>query len=128
MNNRTEELLKIRPNIPTIIEEAATSPAERFQNSSLRPIVKLQHDLIIQVFTAYLDQRKGTFYQLSKPKKVEYINHSIARDQRLRQLMLGLVIGHFTLEEWESYREQEAELRRRISNLISQRLISHLAT
>ena len=38
---------------------------EKFQNDTLRPILKLQNDLLIHVFIQYCQQRKGLFFKLS---------------------------------------------------------------
>ena len=50
----------------------------------------------------------------------------LSRDQlsdlRLRNMLVGIVIGHFTLEEWEVFAPQEQELTKRIAHLLVQRL------
>ena len=45
---------------------------ERFQNETLRPILKLQNPLLIEVFYNYIEKRKGVFFELSLPKKLDY--------------------------------------------------------
>ena len=123
-NNRDLSLKNIRPSIPMIIEEAATSPEERFQNTCLRPILKFQNDLLIGVFKSYLALRKGKFYTLSKPKKLEYIEDTIRKDLKFKNLLIGIVVGQFTVEEWEVYHCHERELRKRVTGLLVQRIQS----
>ncbi len=120
----TRDLLvkSIRPVIPIIIEEAATSPEERFQNTCLRPILKFQNDLLLAVFKNYLALRKGKFYALSKPKRLEYIKHAIRKDLKFKNLLIGIVVGQFTVEEWEIYQTYERELRKRVTGLLVQRI------
>jgi len=114
-NNRDLSVKNIRPAIPLIIEE-------RFQNTCLRPILKFQNDLLLAVFHSYLELRKGKFHTLSKPKKLEYIDHAIRKDLRFKGLLIGIVVGQFTVEEWEIYQTHERELRKRVTGLLVQRI------
>jgi len=122
--NRAERLIALRPRIPMIIEENAVSVAERFQNTSLRQICKLQHDLLEQVFKNYIVKRKNAYFKLGEQERLNYIKHAVDKDLRFRGLLVGLIAGHFTLEEWEIYLSNENEHRKRLTNLIVQRLQS----
>ena len=121
-NDRGLSLKKIRPAIPVIIEEAATSVEERFQNTCLRPILKFQNDLLLAVFKSYLALRKGKYYALSKPKRLEYIDHAIRKDLKFKNFLIGIVVGQFTVEEWGIYDAHERELRKRVTGLLVQRI------
>jgi len=123
-NNRDLSVKNIRLALPMILEDAATSPEERFQNTCLRPILKFQNDLLLAVFRSYLDLRKGQFYSLSKAKKLEYIDHAIRKDLKFKNLLIGIVVGQFTVEEWGIYQAHERELRKRITGLLVQRIQS----
>lgn len=114
----------LRPEIPTIIEENVTSPAEQFQNRTLRPILKMQNELLLHIFQHYLEQRKGKYFQLSNQAKLAYIEHSVRKDLKFKSLLLGVTIGQFTLEEWQQYQNNEKELRKRLTDLLVQRLQS----
>lgn len=118
------QLVTARPSIPTIIEENSVSRAERFQNQTLRPILKLQHDLLVALFRQYIRKRKNKFYELPTKQRPEYIEHSVRQDLKFKNLLLGTVIGQFTLEEYELFLKEEKELTRRITSLLVQRLQS----
>jgi len=120
----TRETLKdLRPTISSIDRAAATTPEEQFQNQTLRPILKFQNELLLNIYKHYLEQRKRQFYKLSNSKgKLAYIEHSIQKDSKLRELLLGMVIGHFTKEEYDIYLKTEKSIRKRIINLLVQRL------
>lgn len=122
--DRTERLTALRPDIPVIIEGKAVSQAERFQNKTLRPICKLQHDLLQRVFADYIIKRKNAYFKLGKQQRLDYIKHSVDKDLRFRSLLVGLIAGHFTLEEWKIYLSDENEHRKRLTNLVVQRLQS----
>lgn len=121
MSNR-EDLKTIRPAIPTITLQHETTAAEQFQNSCLRPILKLQNELLIALFRRYIVSRKGKFNQLVETAKAAYIADNIKKDLKFKNLLIGTIIGHFTMEEYQLYQSNAAELNRRISNMLIKRL------
>ena len=112
----------IRPEIPGL--EPAATPAESFQNEVLRPILKMQHALLVSIFVNYLQRKKVPLAKWTENEQLAWIENGLKKDQRLRQLLLGTIIGHFTLDEWEQYQTQESELARRIIQMLNQRLQS----
>ena len=70
MNDRPNDLRRIRPEIKKIQEFENMSFEERFQNETLRPILKLQNPLFLAVFHNYIEKRKGVFYDLGLEKKI----------------------------------------------------------
>jgi hypothetical protein len=124
MSNRDLNLKALRPLIPTISEEDVTSDSELFQNITLRPILKLQHDLLMQTFQQYVIHRKNVFLKLPPEKKLEYIENSIRKDLNFRSLLIGMIVGHFTIEELNLYSERENELRKRLINMLIERIKS----
>lgn len=119
---RSQQLSSIRPNLD--LDSTQSTPAEQFQNQTLRPILKFQHELLVAAFRAYIDKRHGVFFQLSAKDRVEWIKHSLQKDQSLRNTLTGMVIGHFSLEEWHSFQANEAEHSRRLIQMLIQRLQS----
>ena len=119
-------LLDLRPSIPSILEEGAISSAERFQNSCLRPILKWQNDLLVRAMERHIRKRKQPWAEMKRGKRQAFIQQSLRKDLRFQEFMIGLIVGYFTLEEWEVYLEEEAELRRRIISMCIQRLEDQL--
>ena len=115
-------LTALRPNIPAIDPAAAVSEAERFQNGTLRPLLKFQNDLIVAMFTRYAQERKGGFDELSATERAPYIDTSLRKDHALRNLLLGTLLGHFTLAEYQDYLSCEKEIRKRAVEMLIQRL------
>ena len=122
MNDRPNDLLRIRPEIKKTKAFSSMSIEERFQNETLRPILKLQNPLLIEVFHNYIEKRKGVFYELSLPKKLDYIENSLIKDQKFRNSLKGMIIGHFTLTEYRMYKKQLSALNKRMMNLVIERL------
>jgi len=125
---RDDELIKLRPTVATATEQEGEM--ENFQNQTLRPILKLQNDLLLQVFSHHLQKRKtrqtGGLDLMPDREKAVFIQNGIQKDVAFRHLLIGMVAGHFTLAEWRFFALHEAELTRRIATLLTQRLQSQL--
>jgi hypothetical protein len=119
---REENLINIRPVLS--IETAESNVNEQFQNATLRPILKFQHDLFVAIFRNYIEKRKNTFATLSKGQRLAYISASIKEDLKFKNRLIGVVLGHFTASEFRVFSENEAELTRRLTALLIQRLQS----
>ena len=122
INDRPNDLLSNRPEIKKTITFDSMNSDERFQNETLRPILKLQNPLLISVFTNYIKKRKGVFYDLSLEKKITYIENSLIKDQKFRSFLKGLIIGHFTVAEYQKYSLNSSSLNKRIINMLIKRL------
>lgn len=122
--NRDTQLQTLRPII--LFEKQAETEVEKFQNDTLRPILKLQNDLLIHVFIQYCQQRKGLFFKLSDKDKLIYIDQNIRKDMKFKHYLEGIITGHFTLEEYQLFLNHEEELTKRMIHLLIQRLQSQL--
>ena len=126
MQDRTSSLLAIRPNIDTIDKSLKTKDVEAFQNNVLRPILKFQNDLLLQIFIDYANQYKGVFFKLSDQEKLSYIQQALSTNQRLRSLILGTIVGLFAVEDFGYYKLNSSALNKRIITMTIQRLQSQL--
>ena len=122
MIDRPNDLLRIRPQIKKIQSFKTMSLEERFQNETLRPILKFQNLLLIEVFRSYIDQRKGVFYNLNLEKKLLYIENALLKDQRFRSSIKGMIVGLLTIEEYADYIRNSSSLNKRMINLVTERL------
>lgn len=126
MRDRTSSLLAIRPNIDTLDKSLKTKDVEAFQNNVLRPILKFQNDLLLQIFIDYANQYKGVFFKLSDHEKLSYIQQALSTNQRLRSLILGTIVGLFAVEDFGYYKLNSSALNKRIITMTIQRLQSQL--
>ncbi len=113
---------EIRPVIPNAKINASISEAELFQNTVVRPIIKLQHSLIILLFNNYLEHSKFNLNRLELTKKNEFIRTAITKNTNLKNQYIGLITGLFTETEFQKYLENATEHNRRIVQMIVQRL------
>ncbi|MBT8394036.1 MAG: glyoxalase [Bacteroidia bacterium] len=126
MDTRNQDLLNMRPEILSAKTDAFTSDDERFQNITLRPIIKLQHDLLILVFKNYIKKHKNVFYELSLERRIDYIENTIHKDMKFRNSVKGMIIGQFTSEEYELYIKNSSSLNKRLMNIVKERLLGHI--
>ena len=126
MTDRSINLNNIRPVISSALVHDNMSSDERFQNVTLRPVIKLQNELFIEVFKNYVDKHKNVFYELSLPKQLDYIENAIHKDMKFRNSLKGMVIGQFTIEEYAIYIKNSSALNKRMMDLVKERLIDRI--
>ncbi|WP_422859862.1 glyoxalase [Flagellimonas sp. S174] len=126
MDSRSGKLLDIRPEIPNARIHDNMSMEEHFQNKTLRPIIKMQNALLVEVFKNYVRKHKGVFYELSNEKKLNHIEKSIQKDIKFRNSLKGMIIGQFTVEEYTMYIRNSSALNKRMMNMVIERLKDQL--
>ena len=125
MNSRDSFLSEFRG--PTLGQNTTQSSEEEiFQNATLRPILKLQNDLIVLVFQNYVNQIKLPFKGFTVEKKMSSIATIISKDIQLQNTLKGIVIGLFTTEEYHYYSKTISNSNKRIKAMLIERLQSQL--
>lgn len=125
MEPRDPSLMELRGNTIGTINPNSSSE-EVFQNQTLRPILKLQNDLFIEVFRNYAVKQKNVFFSLGPDKKMAYIENVIQRDIKFRNSLKGMVIGLFTVQEYQEYILNSSNLNKRMMNMLIERLKSQV--
>ena len=108
----------------TINEES--SVAETFQNQTLRPILKLQNALLLEAFRQYFVQYKNVFYSLNARKREAYLANIFQKDQKFVHFLKGIIVGMFTLVEYNIYCENSTELNKRLTTMLYERIKSQI--
>lgn len=126
MIDRDERLQRQRPDLPVSKIKDNMSSEEYFQNAVLRPILKFQNDILIEVFKTYIQKRKNVYYTLNTNQKLNYVAHSIQKDIKFRNQLKGMIVGLFSLEEYELYIKNSSALNKRMMNLMIQRIQNQL--
>ena len=103
-----------------------TTAIEVFQNTVLRPILKLQNDALIRSFLFDLKNKKQNFNQYSNSEKQKSITTHFKSNTALKQQLLGVVIGLFTKDEFEVYQKDSSKINKRIFSMLKQRLEDQL--
>lgn len=107
-------------------ENVESLSEEYFQNNTLRPILKLQNDLLIEVFKNYAVKQKNTFFELSPDKKEKYIENVIQKDIKFRNSLKGIIIALFSVEEYLDYIKNSSNLNKRMMTMLIERLKSQV--
>lgn len=122
MNPRDLLLVEMRPEIPSAKISEKMSSDEHFQNQTLRPVTKLQEDLILEVFRNYIAKHKNSFYELKLEKRLDFIENAVNKDIKFRNSLKGIIIGQFSLEEYRKYILNSSALNKRMMNIVKQNL------
>ena len=125
MKTKDEAILELRESAIGIISEDS-SAEERFQNQTLRPILKLQNELLLEVFINYAKVQKGVFFELSLSKKQLYIENALQKDLKFSNSLKGMIIGLFTIAEYKEYSLNNSNINKRIGNLLMERFKSQM--
>ena len=112
---------KERPVLEDLIKDNM-SALELFQNQTLRPVIKMQHDLLIASFNTYKAKRKIDFSSLTDQKKRSKTKAVFVKDINYKNFTLGFIIGAFSLEEFAYYSLNASELNKRIIQIVIQRV------
>lgn len=126
MDQRSNNLMRIRPEILSAKINNLTGKNECFQNKTLRPIIKLQLFLFIAVFKNYINKHKNKFYDFSQENRLKYIENAIQKDIKLRNSLKGMLIGQFTIEEYQEYIQNSSALNKRMMHMVIELLKNNL--
>ncbi|QXP74559.1 glyoxalase [Tenacibaculum sp. AHE15PA] len=110
--------ISIRP----VLNLSSEIPVEDFQNKTIRPILKLQHELLLQFFVFFCKNQKVDILNVEKEKFNKAVNNITKKNINLKNQFLGLIIGQFTVGEFEFYKENNTDINKRILTMIGQRI------
>lgn len=122
MKTRASILSESRPEIPTARFLPNMTSEEFFQNKVLRPIIKFQNDLFLEVFKNYIRKNKNKFYEITVENRLLYIERSIQKDIKFRNSLKGIILGQFTVNEYTEYIKNSSSINKRMMNLVIKRL------
>ncbi len=118
-----EDRIKLRPVISSIDIDREMTEDEAFQNMTLRPILKMQHELFIAFVKSEILKKKNKYYQIKAEEKEAYLTQLLFRNTKNADLLRGMVLGHFTVTEYEYYSQNEKAVNKRITSMLSKRII-----
>jgi len=123
---RDKQVVELRPVINTINSELVRTDQEKFQNEVIRPIIKFQHELIVKIFCKYLQKKNIDLASMSKENKVLKITSVFKKDRLLVNELKCIIIAYFTSSEYENYSSMRAEINKRLTQIIKERIHSVL--
>jgi c-di-AMP phosphodiesterase-like protein len=78
------------------------------------------------VFINYAIKQKNVFFSLSPDKKMLYIENVIQKDIKFRNSLKGIILGLFTVDEYQEYIQNSSSLNKRMMNMLVERFKSQL--
>ncbi len=124
MSERDMRLIEIRPELE--ISDPGTLDSERFQNNTLRPILKFQNAIILAQFKKYLSKFKTAFNAYNQNAQRSYIEDVLKTDPKIKNSLIASVVSLMTLEEYEYYCANKIDANKRIVQMLTGRLKDHL--
>ena len=121
-----ENIKTLRPQIAAIETEQIKSLLEQFHHQVLRPILKFQNEIILEIFLSEMRKFKIDLAQYSSKEGKEKIKSTLQKNQKLRTILIGIVIALFELEELKFYHQNQSELNKRINSMMQERIVSQL--
>jgi len=121
---KEDKLLGLREEILT--KKSEQTPIEQFQNTTIRPILKYQHTILIVFFNANVHVQYIVSANYSLLKKQNQLKLFASKQLAFRAQLLGIVTGLFTDDEFEFYLSEKVNLDKRIANMILERFYSTL--
>ena len=117
-------MLKIRPVIKVETKPENQLAMELFQNKTLRPIIKMQHDLLLILFFQRMKNSSIKWEELKNHQKIEVVKKQISFNMQFKNLILGSIIGQLNQSELSNYLLSTKEYNKRIIQMVTQRIIS----
>ena len=97
---------------------------ELFQNEVLRPILKMQHEITLKLFSNHIDNLGIVWKDLKKSKKNQCVENQLSKNIQFKNLVIGVVAGQFNELEMDKYLLNSREYNKRILQMTIQRIVS----
>lgn len=123
---RDKNIVLLRPKVNSNKNISYKNDIEKFQNIVLRPILKFQNDLLLQVFIFEFEKSKTKFDLIKNEQKIELIINNLKYNNKLKQILLGTIIGMFTNKDINFYKTNYSKINKRIFSMLNDRLIDQL--
>ena len=117
---------KARPELPKSIIEGELKKEELFQNMVLRPILKMQHEILILRVKDYFLSKKIIFHSMDQLKKETFIRNAFQKDALLRKELQGFVLGQLDSKEFLEYLKKQKSYNKRIIQMAKQRMMDSI--
>ncbi len=122
--DRDAALAALRPRVPSADPDLAATPVEAFLHWTLRPVLKLQNETILALVADHVGRLVTGFGRAAPDDQRERLGALMRADSRLKRTLVGSVLGMLTADELAFALAHDAEVRRRIVALLTERVVS----
>lgn len=117
---------KVRPNLPESLVEGNLKEEELFQNMVLRPVIKMQHDILILRVQSYFLSKKMVFHMMDKKKRVHAIESAFQNDNPFKKEIQGMILGQLNTKEYQTYLKNERAMNKRVVQMVRNRMLDSI--
>ena len=117
---------KIRPHLPSSISEGELKEEELFQNMVLRPVIKMQHEILIIRIKDYFVSKKVLFNSLDQINKEKWIRNAFQKDTLLKKEIQGFILGQLSAKEFKEYLKNQKSINKRIVQMVQNRMLDSI--
>ena len=123
---RDKNIVLLRPKVISNKNISYKNDIEKFQNIVLRPILKFQNDLLVELFIFEFEKTKTKFDLINNEQKIKLIINNLKYNNKLKQILLGTIIGMFSNKNITFYKKNYSKINKRIFSMLNDRLIDQL--
>ena len=117
---------KVRPKLPSSLTDGELKEEELFQNMVLRPVIKMQHDVLILRVRSYFTSKKVIFHLMDTRKRTMAIEQAFLGDNAFKKEIQGMITGQLAPDEFKTYLRWERPINKRIVQMVRNRMIDSL--
>ena len=117
---------KVRPNLPKSLIEGHLKQEELFQNMVLRPVIKMQHDILILRVKSYFLSKRVVFNVMDQKKRTKAIEQAFLNDHPFKKEIQGMIIGQLSQDEFQQYLQFEKSVNKRIFQMVKNRMLDSI--
>ena len=117
---------KVRPKLPESLIEGHLKEEELFQNMVLRPVIKMQHDVLILRVKTYFTSKRVMFNVMDKKKRTLAIEQAFLGDNAFKKEIQGMILGQLNVDEFQGYLKNERSMNKRIIQMVRNRMLDSL--
>jgi hypothetical protein len=121
--DRDTTLLALRPTIAANLAAEPEDTVGDFQHRTLRPVLKLQNELLLRAIASFLRDHHVPFATALPELQAQHLKELLGRNVKLRYTIIGLITALFTGREMAFYDQHRAELNRRLLELAQRRAL-----
>ena len=114
---------KVRPKLPDALTEGELKEKELFQNMVLRPVIKMQHDILILRVKSYFISKRVMFNVMDKKKRTLAIEQAFLADNAFKKEIQGMILGQLDTTEYRRYLQNERNMNKRIIQMVRNRML-----
>ena len=100
------------------------NPLAVFMHATLRPILKQKHDILCAVIRNNKILNTNILASKTELQNMALLKQFFQKNAALKNVLIGIIIGSFTIEELEFYFQYQKESNRRILEMIIARFLS----